>query len=95
MNAHFGSPPQHRINITLPGEPDGTRSELPFIIAVLADLSGMPERPLSHIGYRRFVDVDLANLDDVLRACAPHLSLTVANKLALPRKWRRNKHGIT
>ena len=81
MNAPSGPPPQHRIKITLPKEVDTTANELPFIIGVLGDLSGMPERPLSGLRYRRFVDVELGDLDRVLWACAPHLSLTVANKL--------------
>ena len=51
------------------------------MIGVLADFSGMPESPLKPIRYRRFVDVQLDNLDAVLEACAPRLSFEVSNRL--------------
>jgi type VI secretion system protein ImpC len=56
--------------------------ELPFVIGVLADLSGMPERPLARLRDRRFISIELANFDEVLAGCRPHLTVTVTNKLA-------------
>jgi hypothetical protein len=54
-------------------------SELPFVIGVLADFSGIPEKPLVRVGKRRFVDLNLGDLDDILKACHPRLSFNVRN----------------
>jgi type VI secretion system protein ImpC len=51
------------------------------VIGVLADFTGMPERPLPQLRYRRFVPVDVAGIDDLARACSPHLAFHVENKL--------------
>jgi type VI secretion system protein ImpC len=73
---------QYRISIAIDAGPNGTRLELPFVIGVLGDFTGNPETPLANLRYRRFVDVDLDNLDRVLQACAPRLALSVENKLS-------------
>src|SRR5579875_286068 len=72
---------EHRISITVNRETDNAGKELPFVIGVLADFSGMPESPLKPLRYRRFVDVLLDNLDAVLEACAPRLLFEVSNRL--------------
>lgn len=72
---------QQRIAITVKEGPDGTNRELPFVIGVLADLSGAPNKPLPRLRDRRFARVTLANFDQMLAARAPHLTLAVANKL--------------
>jgi type VI secretion system protein ImpC len=74
-------PSQHRIRIASDASPDGQRLELPFVIGVLGDFSGMPASPLAHLRRRRFVDVDLDNIDDVLQGCSPRLAFRVENKL--------------
>lgn len=73
---------QHRISIASGTGPNSPSLPLPFVIGVLGDFSGTPEKPLPNLRYRRFVDVDLNNLDDVLQACAPRLTLAVQNKLS-------------
>jgi type VI secretion system protein ImpC len=75
-------PSQHRISIAMDPGPGGARLELPFVIGVLADLSGMPASPPAHLRYRRFVDIDLDNLSDVLNACSPRLVFKVQNMLS-------------
>ena len=60
----------------------GEVKELPFVIGVLADLSGMPETPLPRVRYRRFLPVDLASLDELVEACDPRLRFSVENKLS-------------
>lgn len=56
--------------------------ELPFVMGVLADLSGQPEDELPRLKDRKFVDVNPDNFDDVLKSMKPHLSYTVANRLS-------------
>ena len=56
--------------------------EIPFVMAVLADLSGQPTEPLSKLKDRKFVDVTPDNFDDVLKSMKPHLAFTVENKLS-------------
>jgi type VI secretion system protein ImpC len=56
--------------------------ELPFVVGVLADLSGSPATPLPKMKDRRFVDIGKENLDEVLQRCAPRLVLQVPNRLS-------------
>ena len=57
------------------------KKELPFIVGVLADLSGKPEQPLPKLKERKFVEIDRDNFDTVLEAISPRLAFRVANKL--------------
>lgn len=56
--------------------------ELPFVMGVLADLSGQPEQELPRLKDRKFVEVTPDNFDDVLKNMKPHLSFKVDNKLS-------------
>jgi type VI secretion system protein ImpB len=56
--------------------------EIPFVMAVLADLSGQPTDPLPKLKDRKFVDVTPDNFDDVLASMKPHLQFGVENKLS-------------
>ena len=56
--------------------------EIPFVMGVLADLSGQPVEPLPRLKERRFVDVTLDNFDSVLESMRPHLAFGVENKLS-------------
>jgi len=55
--------------------------ELPFVLGVLADLSGQPKEALPKLKERKFVQIDRDNFDDVLKGAAPRLALRVDNKL--------------
>jgi type VI secretion system protein ImpB len=57
------------------------KKQLPFIIGILADLSGQPSEPLPKVKDRKFVEIDRDNFDDVLAAAAPRLAVRVPNKL--------------
>lgn len=57
------------------------KKELPFIVGILADLSGKPEQPLPKLKERKFVEIDRDNFDDVLAAIGPRLAFRVENKL--------------
>jgi len=55
--------------------------ELPFVMGVLADLSGKPDTPLPRLRDRKFVEIDRDNFNDVLKGMKPHLAFRVDNKL--------------
>lgn len=56
--------------------------ELPFVMGVLADLSGQPEAELPRLKDRKFVEVTPDNFDDVLKSMKPHLQFKVDNRLS-------------
>ncbi len=58
------------------------KRDLPFVAGVLADLSGMPEKPLPPIARRKFVQIDRDNVDDVMKKIGPRLAFKVDNRLS-------------
>lgn len=56
--------------------------ELPFVVGVLGDFTGMPAEPLAKLKDRKFVDITLDNFDTVMSAMKPRLALSVENKLS-------------
>lgn len=73
-----------RVQITYDVETGGAieKKELPFVVGVLADLSGTPSTPLPAMKDRKFVEVDRDNFDKVLAKMAPRLVFKVENKLS-------------
>jgi type VI secretion system protein ImpB len=57
------------------------KRDLPFVVGVLADLSGMPEKPLPAISKRKFVSIDRDNVNDVMKKIGPRLAFKVPNRL--------------
>jgi type VI secretion system protein ImpB len=55
--------------------------ELPFVVGVLADLSGMPKEALKPLRERKFVPIDRDNFNKVLAKMEPRLALRVQNRL--------------
>jgi type VI secretion system protein ImpB len=55
--------------------------ELPFVVGVLADLSGKPDEPLPRLRDRKFVDIDRDNFNDVMKGAKPRVAFKVDNKL--------------
>jgi type VI secretion system protein ImpB len=55
--------------------------ELPFVVGIMADLSGQPSEPLAPLKDRKFTDIDRDNFDKVLAGAAPRATMRVANKL--------------
>ena len=55
--------------------------EIPFVVGVLADLSGNPKDPLPKIKDRKFVEIDRDNFNSVLAGMKPRLTFRVDNKL--------------
>jgi type VI secretion system protein ImpB len=73
-----------RVNISYDVETGGAveTKELPFLMGVLADLSGNPAEALPRLKERKFVEVNPDNFDSVLKSMKPRVQFTVANKLA-------------
>ncbi|MFO1498155.1 MAG: type VI secretion system contractile sheath small subunit [Verrucomicrobiota bacterium] len=55
--------------------------ELPFVMAVMADLSGKPAEPLPAVTERKFLEIDVDNFDDRLKACKPRVAFQVPNTI--------------
>ena len=58
------------------------KRDLPFVVGVLADLSGMPEKQLPAISKRKFVSIDRDNVNDVMKKIGPRLAFKVPNRLS-------------
>jgi len=54
---------------------------LPFVMGVMADLSGKPEESLPGVADRKFLEVDVDNFDDRLKASKPRVAFQVPNTL--------------
>ncbi len=57
------------------------KRDLPFVVGVMADLSGMPEKSLPPISKRKFVSIDRDNVNDVMKKIGPRLAFKVPNRL--------------
>jgi type VI secretion system protein ImpB len=55
--------------------------ELPFVAGVMADLSGKPAEPLAPVADRKFLEIDIDNFDDRLKAAKPRVAFRVPNTL--------------
>jgi len=54
---------------------------LPFVMGVMADLSGEPADPLPPVADRKFLEIDIDNFDDRLKAAKPRVAFRVPNTL--------------
>ena len=72
-----------RVQITYDVETNGApeKKELPFVVGVMADLSGQPKEALKPLKDRKFVPIDRDNFNDVLAKSAPRLAMKVQNRL--------------
>lgn len=57
------------------------QKELPFVVGVLGDFSGNPEKPLPRLRDRKFVNVDPDDFDDVMKGMTPRAAYKVKNTL--------------
>ena len=55
--------------------------DLPFVMGVLADLSGKPAEPLAPVADRKFLEVDVDNFDSRMKAMKPRAAFQVPNAL--------------
>ena len=72
-----------RVQITYDVETNGAieKIELPFVVGVLADLSGQPKVPLKPLKDRAAANIDRDNFNTVLEKSAPRLAMSVPDRL--------------
>ncbi len=54
---------------------------LPFVMGVMSDLAGKPEEPLPAVADRKFMEFDVDNFDDRMKAMKPRAAFRVDNTL--------------
>lgn len=55
--------------------------QLPFVMGVMSDLSGKPAEPLEAVDQRKFLEIDVDNFDERLKAMKPRAAFQVPNTL--------------
>jgi type VI secretion system protein ImpB len=55
--------------------------QLPFVMGVMADLSGKSEEPLGPVGDRKFLEIDVDNFDQRMKAIRPRVAFSVPNTI--------------
>ena len=73
--------PRVQIEYDLETYGSSKKVELPFIMGVMADLSGKPAEALPQVNDRKFLEIDVDNFDDRLKACKPRVAFQVPNTL--------------
>ncbi len=81
--AKLGKVRPPRVQITYDVEIGGasTMKELPFVVGVIADLSARGGDPEQRLRDRNFVEIDSENIDKVMTAMRPAVSVRVPNRL--------------
>ena len=72
-----------RVHIEYDVELDGAQKkvELPFVIGVMADLSGKPAEALPGVQDRKFLEIDVDNFDERMKSMKPRAAFQVPNTL--------------
>ena len=55
--------------------------QLPFVMGVMADLSGKPKAALAPVDERKFIDIDVDEFDKVMKSMKPRVAFQVDNTL--------------
>ena len=55
--------------------------ELPFVMGVMADLTGKPAEPLAPVAERKYLEIDIDNFDARLKSMQPRVAFNVENTL--------------
>ena len=55
--------------------------QLPFVMGVMADLSGKPAEALPGVVDRKYLEIDVDNFDDRLKSMKPRVAFSVPNTL--------------
>ena len=73
--------PKKRISYAVQTPEETMIRELPFVVGVLADISGVSAKNTSSIWERKFIGLSQDNIDAVQASVLPRLSLDVPNRL--------------
>jgi type VI secretion system protein ImpB len=73
-----------RVQIEYDVELYGTEKkvQLPFVMGVMADLTGKSQDPQPPVGERKFLDFDVDNFDSRMKAMKPRVAFDVPNRLS-------------
>ena len=74
-------PPRVQIEYDVEVYGSEKKIQLPFIAGVMADLSGKPAEPLPPIDERKFLEIDIDNFDERMKAIKPRVAFHVPNTL--------------
>jgi type VI secretion system protein ImpB len=74
-------PPRVQIEYDVEVYGSEKKIQLPFIVGVMADLSGKPAEPLPTIEERKFLEIDIDNFDERMKATKPRVAFHVPNSL--------------
>jgi type VI secretion system protein ImpB len=55
--------------------------QIPFVMGVMADLSGDAKDPLPGVDERKFVNIDVDNFDERMKSMKPRVAISVPNTL--------------
>lgn len=55
--------------------------QIPFVMGVMADLSGNPAEEMPAVADRKFMEIDVDNFDDRLKSMKPRVAFSVPNTL--------------
>jgi type VI secretion system protein ImpB len=55
--------------------------QVPFVMGVMADLTGDAKEPLPSVDERKFVNIDIDNFDERMKSMKPRVAFTVPNTL--------------
>jgi type VI secretion system protein ImpB len=55
--------------------------QIPFVMGVLADLSGDAKEPLPGVDERKFANIDVDNFDERMKSTKPRVAISVPNTL--------------
>ena len=58
-----------------------TKVELPFVMGVMSDLVGQSHVPVPDLSERKFMEIDIDNFDDRMKALKPRVAFQVDNTL--------------
>lgn len=79
----FGRNRSPRVQIEYDVETYGAEKkvQLPFVMGVLADLSGRPAEALAPVADRKFLEIDVDNFDTRMKSMKPRAAFAVPNRL--------------
>jgi type VI secretion system protein ImpB len=74
-------PPRVQIEYDVEVYGSEKKVQLPFVVGVMADLSGKPAEPLPSVEERKLLEVDIDNFDERMKAIKPRVAFQVPNTL--------------
>ncbi len=74
-------PPRVQIEYDVEVYGSEKKIQLPFIAGVMADLSGKPVEPPPPVEERKFLEIDIDNFDERMKATKPRVAFHVPNTL--------------